>query len=226
MKTTKEQQNGEMKDDNLPQDVANQTESVNESRRRFAKSSLAVSGVLLTLASRPSLGSGGGFGGGGMCKSPSGLMSGNLSVHGSPQRCRGRTPGYWGNHGGGGPQPNAWPSPYLPGSCQKKCTNSSNWSNGTKFSSVFNCNGNGSRYKNYSLMQVIWLGGSGDPYQLGAHIVAALLNAQKGWTPVLTVAQVKNIFNEWNDKGYFEPTAGIKWYAADIVYYLKSTMPE
>ena len=75
-------------------------------------------------------------------------------------------------------------------------------------------------------MQVLWLGGRGDPYQLGAHIVAALLNAQKGWTPVLTVAQVKNIFNEWNDKGYFEPTAGIKWYAADIVYYLKSTMPE
>jgi len=234
---TKEQQKGEMEVHTLPQDVANHTKSVDESRRRFTKSGLAVSGVLLTLASRPSLGGGGGGGGGFACKSPSGFISGNLSQHGTPQTCSGRTPGYWGTHGGGGPQPNAWPSPYLPGTCASgtSCNNSSYWSGGTKFSSVFSCTHNGLIYKDipgtnpkkqYSMMQVIWLTGSGDPNQLGAHIVAALLNAASGKTlGVLTEAQVINIFNEWDQKGYFEPTAGVKWYGADIVDYLKSTMP-
>jgi hypothetical protein len=59
---------------------------------------------------------------------------------------------------------------------------------------------------------------------LGAHIISALLNARKGWTPVLTEAQVINIFNEWDQKGYFEPTAGVHWDGEDIVEYLKTTM--
>lgn len=207
-----------MKNHDLPQNVSEEAKSVDESRRRFTKSGLAVSGVLLTLASRSALG--GDF----VCKSPSGFLSGNVSAHGKPQTCSGRTPGYWGRN-----RPAQWPSPYLPGQCNSSsgnsCTNVSEWSGGTEFSSVFNCSGNGSIYKNYSMMQVIWLGGGGDPHQLGAHIVSALLNARMGWTPVLTETQVKNIFNEWNLKGYFEPTAGVKWYAADIVYYLKTTMP-
>lgn len=73
-------------------------------------------------------------------------------------------------------------------------------------------------------MQMIWLNGKEDPVQLGAHIVAALLNANRALTPVLTEADVKNIFSEWDQKGYFEPTAGVKWYDTDIVNYLKSTM--
>lgn len=88
----------------------------------------------------------------------------------------------------------------------------------------FHCNGHGKIYKPYSMMQVIWLGGGGDPDQLGAHIVAALLNAKKGYTPVLNETQVRNIFNEWDQKGYFEPTAGVQWDGAHIVAYLKSTM--
>lgn len=74
------------------------------------------------------------------------------------------------------------------------------------------------------MFQVVWSGGGGDPYQLGAHIVAALLNARKGWTPVLTEAQVINMFNEWDQNGYFEPTAGVHWDGEDIVEYLQTTM--
>ena len=74
------------------------------------------------------------------------------------------------------------------------------------------------------MMQVIWLKGNQDTQQLGAHLVAALLNARMGLTPVLSEAQVVNIFSEWNRKGYFEPTAGIKWYASDIVTYLQTTL--
>lgn len=41
---------------------------------------------------------------------------------------------------------------------------------------------------------------------------------------MLSEAQVVNIFNEWDLRGYFQPTAGVKWYGADIVTYLQSTM--
>ncbi|MEN6586000.1 MAG: hypothetical protein ABFE02_08170 [Sulfuricella sp.] len=228
----KEHQDGEVEKTHVPHDLADCTKSVDESRRGFTKSGLAASGVLLTLASRPVLAC--------VCKSPSGFLSGNVSTHGTPQTCSGRTPGYWGTH------PQQWPSPFLPGDCKHGTsgTHVSDWSGGTRFSTEFNCSGNGSIYvayqeehkdskrskttyqsSVYSMMQVIWLGGGGDPYQLGAHIVAALLNAVKGLTPTLTEAQVINIFNEWNLHGYFEPTAGVKWYEADIVDYLKSTMP-
>jgi hypothetical protein len=207
---TKAQQKGEMEDHNLPQDVANQTKSVDESRRHFTKSGLVVSGVLLTLASRPSLGA--------VCTSPSGFQSGNLSAPGTSQTCSGRSPGYFGTHSA------QWPSPYEAGSYTDSDTRSSS---GTMFKDSalgFHCSGYGSNYKNYSMMQIIGLGGGGDPHQLGAHIIAALLNARMGWTPVLTEAQVRNMFNEYDSKGYFEPTAGVKWYPEDIVTYLQSTM--
>ena len=226
----KENQVSESKNQLSTGKVVDQSLAVDESRRRFSKSGLAVSGVMLTLASRPVLG------GWGTCQTPSGFVSGNVSNHGTPTTCGGRTPGYWGNH------PSEWPSPYTPGKCSSSessskkrsssssssggsCSSAEAWSEGTLFRSVFNCSGNGHIYYNYTMMQVIWLGGSGDPQQLGAHIVSALLNAKKGWTPVLTEVQVIAMFNEWNLNGYFEPTAGVKWYAEDIVTYLKTTMP-
>lgn len=74
------------------------------------------------------------------------------------------------------------------------------------------------------MMQVLWLNGNQDPYQLGAHFVAAILNARMGVTPILGDTEIVNIFNEWNHKGFFEPTAGVKWYAPDIVAYFQSTL--
>lgn len=217
----KEQQKGEMEDNNLPEDVANQTGSVDKSRRRFTKSGLAASGVLLTLASRPSLGAA-------VCQSPSGFLSGNVSQNGTPQICSGRTPGYWGTNTD---TSHKWPLPYKTGACTNtKYTQQYNsWSpsGATMYKNStlgFHCTGHGAGYLNYSMMQVILLGGSGDPYQLGAHCTAALLNARMGWTPVLTEAQVRGMFNDYASQGYYEPTAGVKWYPADIVTYLKSTM--
>ena len=218
------------------------------SRRRFIQSGLAVSGVLLTLTSRSSLGSD--F----VCRSPSGFLSGNASTHGASETCTGRSPGYWGTH------PEQWPSTYEAGKCGKKntsfsssdsssgshdsntsshssssdsspelfnstsCTKSSDWNDGTRFRDVFDCYGNGSLYSEYSMMQVIWLNGNQDPYQLGAHFVAAILNAKIGYTPVLGDSQLMNMFKEWNRNGFFEPTAGVKWYAEEIVTYLQSTL--
>jgi len=199
----------------------------NQSRRQFA---LAGSAVLLTVASRPVLATGQ------VCNSPSGFISGNVSQHGTPNYCAGRTPGYWMTkmHWA------EWPSPYYTCGTLKDGTTCNKWddwnNDGTTFKDQFSCSGlNWNNYANYgteqhpkyySMMQVLWMTGSQDPAQLGAHIVAALLNAKKGWTTgVLTEQGVKDIWNEYNSKGYYEPTATVKWYPADIVAYLQSTMP-
>jgi len=231
--TDQEYQGGEEKQQ-APQDIVQPTKSLDKSRRSFAKSGLVASGVLLTLSSRPVLGQS-------ECKSPSGFESGNLSFHGTPIICSGRTPAYWGAYTNTGIK-YSWPSPYLvdttktattttststaPGN--KKGTTSSSTTTtttpGTLFSDVFSCSSFGKGLAGLSMTRVILQGGTGDPYQLGAHSVAALLNARSGWTPVLTEAQVINIFNEYDSKGYFEPTAGIKWNPANIVTYLKTTM--
>lgn len=57
------------------------------------------------------------------------------------------------------------------------------------------------------------------------HIVAALLNAQAGLTPAVSVRTVKGIWNEYHSNGYFEPTAGVRWLSDDILTYLASTQP-
>lgn len=68
--------------------AVDQTKLASESRRRFGKSGLAASGIILTLASRPALGCS-------ICQSPSGFQSGNLSHHGQATVCQGRPPSYW-----------------------------------------------------------------------------------------------------------------------------------
>lgn len=229
--TIQERPNGNMAEQSLPQDATSPSRSVDESRRRFGKSGLAASGVILTLASQPVLGQW-------ACQSPSGFQSGNVSTHGDLPLCEGRTPGYW------QARDKQWPSPYMTGTCADSKHLSSNdpvdWKNGTSFSGIFNCSGNGAMYQScclpvknapckltnpLSFMQVLLLNGKDDRYQLGAHIVAALLNAKMGWTnPVLTEQSVKDMFNEWAAKGYYEPSAGVQWSGADIVTYLKTTM--
>ncbi|MGZ3252919.1 MAG: hypothetical protein ACXU7D_01265 [Burkholderiaceae bacterium] len=89
--TFKEPVSNESATQQLPEGADPSIDKRGESRRRFTKSGLAVSGVLVTLASRPVLGST-------VCKSPSGFLSGNLSTHGAAPVCSGCSPGYWKNH--------------------------------------------------------------------------------------------------------------------------------
>ena len=81
----------------------------------------------------------------------------------------------------------------------------------------------GSVFASATMMDV--LGGSGAGMAgLGAYMVAALLNARAGRTPVLSEVAVRNIWNDLINRGFFEPTAGIRWGAAEIVAYLRTTM--
>ena len=61
--------------------------------------------------------------------------------------------------------------------------------------------------------------------QLGRYVTAALLNAEYGLTPYLSVSTVQHI---WNDiagfPGYYQPTSGVQWGPTEAVNYLASTM--
>ena len=171
-------------------------------RRRLLQGGLAVGPVLMTLVSRPVLAQ--------QCQTPSGFISGNASVAaGAGPICTGRTPGYW-------KQPHwfgSWPPPYYP-----TTVNGSGGHKATLFDTVFT-----PHYSGQTLLEVLELGG-GPPTDLARHVVAALLNAAAGLTPVLTVAVVQTIWSEYISKGYFEPTAGVHWGDAQIVSYLLATM--
>lgn len=200
-------------------------EAIDQSRRKLTGAALGVSAIF-TLASRPVLA--------GQCMSPSAAVSGNLSQHGTPPTCLGRTPGYWKNV-----TQHPWPAGYSAGSCSHQCNKVWKWSGGTLFHPLFSGslfkadldNNNSTPKTSLSLMQVLMLAngdnpwGLTDPDNLGAHIVAALLNAKAGWSPVLPETAVINMWNEWASKGYFEPTANVQWNSAQIVTYLKTTMP-
>ena len=76
-------------------------QKVDLTRRKFSGAGLAGSGVILTLASKPVMGSN-------YWCTGSGGMSGNTSSHGERQACLACSPGYWRS------SPGSWPSPYYP----------------------------------------------------------------------------------------------------------------
>jgi len=182
-----------------------------EGRRRLLHGGLGTTPLLLTLVSRPVLGQV-------ACTSPSGFVSMPTSVHGTPQTCMGRTPGYWKQD----QKFPDWPSPpYYP-----VTTTGPGGHAATTFNSVF---GTPSPYDNKTtFLDVLrtedYTTSAGPPHDVARHCVAELLNIQKGWVPVLTKDQVKNIWRSFYTLGYFEPTAGVRWDHTQIVAYLTSTM--
>jgi hypothetical protein len=75
-----------------------------------------------------------------------------------------------------------------------------------------------------SMVEVIDLMQSGGLNSLGRYIVAALLNARSGRTPMLSETNVRAMWNDLINRGYYEPTAGIRWGATEIVAYIKTTI--
>ena len=76
-----------------------------------------------------------------------------------------------------------------------------------------------------TMMDVLGMTAGGtDVYSLGRYMVAGLLNACSGRTPVLGEDGVRDMWNDLVNRGYYEPSAGIRWDANDIVSYLRTTM--
>jgi hypothetical protein len=204
-----EQQVPAQSDSTAPSDASQPHAAPPEAgRRRLLQGGLAAGPVMLTLFSRPALGA---F----ACQTPSGFVSGNVSQHGNVTFCSGRTPGYWKQC-----QSFAfWPAPYFP-----TTISGSGGHVATLFHSA-TTGFNGTQFGSMTMLAVLGTGGNAGGYTaLGRQITAALLNAAAGLTPVLSVTAVRAIWNEFVSKGYFEPTAGIQWDAAQIITYLNSTM--
>jgi len=179
-------------------------------RRRVLQSGLAAAPVLMTLVSRPVLGQG-------TCQAPSGFTSANASNAGTTATCSGQTPAYWANPSNFG----QWPPGFNPTNPQV-----------TRFSGnqgVFSNSPSGPPFNgNPTLVQALSFSGN-STNDVARYVSAAVLNAAKGLTPVLSVPQVKDIWAEYGatgygSAGYYSPTAGARWFALEIIAYLLTTM--
>lgn len=178
-------------------------------RRRFLKAGVAASPVAFAIATRPARATDH------LCRQPSAFGSMHASGPGKQYAsCTGRTPGYWKQE----QHFSAWPAPYCP---------VTRTGLGATAATLFHQAGfHGSQFTGMTLLDVLGENGNSGGYTaLARHIVAALLNAASGKTPVLSVIAVLTIWNDFVATGRYEPTAGVYWDADKIVAYLKSTMP-
>ncbi|CAH1197981.1 conserved hypothetical protein [Candidatus Nitrotoga sp. BS] len=242
-------QNDEIEKQQLSQDVADKLMSSGESRRRFATSGLAVSGIILTLASRPVLGQT-------FCMSPSGFISGNTSQHGA---CPVPPPPVLLP-----PDPNEqfltafplsrsdtsynsrlltdmltvpWPTPQSASAIapvqqqvQKDQLGAASYMlalNATPGSNSKLSKGKGTNtLTSPTVAPLATVVVEPPPFQtqeLLQHLVKALLRARNGATPYLTVSTIQSMFYEWQASGTFAPTAGVTWNATQIIEYLRLT---
>jgi hypothetical protein len=192
-------------------DVAQTEAQPDRSRRRFVQGGVGATPLLMTLVSQPVLGSA-------RCYSPSGFVSMNTSRNAKFGTCSGRTPGYWKskNSMGGNPSQGTpkWPIPTT-----------------TLFSAYFNPVPPPQNPGTFTLLDAVSLP-EGPPHNVTRHIAASLLNVLVGLVPaeVLTAAVLQQIWQQYMATGgglvgYYEPTAGVKWYHDEITAYLQSTMP-
>lgn len=165
------------------------------SRRRLLQGALAGAPVLMTLVSRPVLAQ--------QCTTPSGFVSANASTAGRGVNCTGHTPAYWANS----LNFSDWPAGFNP--------------MGTLFNDQFNPDLSG----NPLLLTVLQFPDTGTaPNDVARNVAAALLNAAKGLTPVLSISAVKDIWSEFGTTTHFSPSSGASWNASEIIEYLLTTM--
>ena len=168
------------------------------SRRRLLQGALAGAPVLMTLVSRPVLAV--------QCTSPSGFVSANASTAGRGVNCTGHTPAYWANPANFGDWPSGF-NPAPPGMV-------------TRFNAQFDPD----LPMNPTLLQVLMFPNTGTmSNDVARNVTAALLNAAKGLTPVLTIQLVKHIWSEFGTTGFFSPSSGVHWNATEIIEYLFTT---
>lgn len=159
----------------LPKNTKPEQQEISTSRRQFAKS-VAGSGVILSLASKPVMGAN-------YWCTGSGGMSGNTSSHGPQVSCVACSPGYWKT------APENWPLGYYP--YQVCSTSGSKLHAPTIFAAVF---GSCSAGADKTMMWVMQnLNGQRD-----WHVCAAFLNAVKaaqvGLASAYTPQEIINMY--------------------------------
>lgn len=169
------------------------------SRRRFTRAGAGATGVLLTLASQPGMACD-------ICMAPSGYQSYSKTMTAASRKvavtCTGRNPNYWKGT-------SSWPS---------GCRSS------TMFNKVFTCNSVTNKTYGATNCMKILTPQSFDSSGVGVYLMAMYLNVLSGKTSFMTIEQVRAIWTEYQASGYYTPTAGVKWNASQIVFYLSGTM--
>lgn len=193
----------------LPGDAASGDRPKSVSRRRLIQGGAAAAPAILTLVSTPVRAT--------YYTTPASSFA---SINSSRPR---------NTHGTNGCKPSWWVNCAM-----------SNWPSSCKDSGgnpkLFkDCFGDHNVYGSKTLKQCMEL-----PYDNGTdglvkHLCAAYLNASSGKTPaeLCSVVIARDIWNGFKAKGYFEPTAGVKWFAdscspagnGGCTPWLKTTMP-
>ena len=198
-----------------------------EHRRRILKGAAVVAPLMMTVASRPALGWGGG-----RCQGLSGKFSGNLSNHKDEYcDCGGHGIRYWKDHDWGGTgcdkgsgdwsrKNNTWGGSYW-------SKDSKSGSDGTPFhqySRLSRRRGifSGRYFQEKSMMEVL-SSDRDDPYDLGKYCVVAYLNAKTVSGYPLTPEEVVKVYDSLRKTGYYD-VAGHRMTAPEFVMYVKYTI--
>ena len=174
-------------------------------RRRLLRAGLGATPVLFTAAAKPVLGQT-------LCTAASAMGSAGSAVMRTASICSGLTPSQWKERA------SQWPLPF--------CGTASGYTQTE--ATLYHCPVTGFAgrvFGQLTMLEVLDVGEGGvGPRAAGRYMVAALLNACSGRTPVLTETSVRNMWNDLVTHGYYEPTAGVRWQALEVIAYLKTTM--
>ena len=188
-----------------PPKVQDSIPALPSARRRLLRSGMAAAPILLTLANRPVMAA--------TCRTPSAALSASLSrPNAGVFDCVGKSPASWAGTAAAG-----WPS-------------------GTPAMLFSAAIGPSPDYGTKTLLEMVSLGTDMGTGGLAKHLVAAYLNATAGLTPVgvLSVPIILAIWARFPSPGWYEPTAGIKWFPdyaeptnplGGLTAWLKTTMP-
>ena len=187
----------------LPQPLTPST-SAKDGRRRLLRGGLAAAPALLTLTTRPVVA--------GDCFAASAAVSMSSRVSTAVQCTSGKSPASWAKES----ELANWPAGAIP---VKK-----GQIDATTFNEIFGAEGGFE--KKTTLLEVLKLSPS-PKNDLAKHVVAAYLNAVSNLTPpgVLDVQRTKAIWTSFATKGFYEPTAGVKWDHNSTIAWIKTTMP-
>lgn len=179
-------------------------------RRKLLRGGLAAGPVLMTVASRPVLGQ--------VACTASAITSINMqsSINHNCSITSGLSPEKWKSLAG------QWPTPYTAASARSVTYAGITQTQPTAYHCPTTGLG-GHVFSGRSMLDVIDINHGGLD-SLGRYTVAALLNARAGRTPMLSETNVRAMWNDLVNRGYYEPTAGIRWGAAEIVAYIKTTI--
>lgn len=193
-------------------DVAASVEHKTE-RRRFLGKGIKAAPFVITLASQPALGA--------TCFTPSRSLSKNTSIsqQGKDGECiNAESPGNYKAQQNPQAQAYHWPASPLPTDPLHPTFLMGNSEGVTKFTKTENNNLVSKTFGEALKVNA--------PGQVHFHLIGAYLNVQGGNgavipAHVMTPAGILEIWQEFATKGFYEPMAGVKWYAEDIVLYLK-----